>query len=211
MTAAPRPSRSPPRVPARYAGAATCGSSRDGADRERRHGDHHDEAFSIGACSRWFPRHRCQRRRSAMLHPLSPVARPQRPARRGCAANLRAHRTLPAAIQADALSRAPLDCVIPPVEIRCARLKVQEVISAPPRTGGLRSTPDCAAAARGTNLYFVMPRMGCPFHRALDSCHHNAESMNHLGSFKALRAGCCRRNQVHDPAGTKSGDVASGR
>ena len=49
-------------------------------------------------------------------------------------------------------------------EVRAARLKVQETgdetNSSPPQTGGLCSTPDFAAAARGKNLYFVRPRLG---------------------------------------------------
>ena len=47
--------------------------------------------------------------------------------------------------------------------INFARLKVQETgeetDSSPPQTGGLCSTPDFAAAARGKNLYFVNERL----------------------------------------------------
>ena len=51
-------------------------------------------------------------------------------------------------------------CVAPPsspvLGISSARLKVQETSAAPPRTGGLRSTVDFAAAPRGKNLCFVV-------------------------------------------------------
>ncbi len=103
-------------------------------------------------------RQRFTRRRPAGLHPVPRDARPRRHTHPATNANDRVHPRLRPTLVAASPPCAPRNRIIPVLEVRAARLKLQEASSARLRTGGLRSTPDCAAASRSTNPYFAIRR-----------------------------------------------------